>query len=458
MREMLSESKISRIIGSLYFINLALYLLFGRPYSGLYFSSFRLGELLIGFFLVLNLLILFLPVKYLKTNINYSNQIIYVYKLIILSFFIILFINNGDITNLYSYKSSSYIWMTGALIFSSYLVENIFNKKMFFILIVFYLVYQFSTIHYPVSLISFFETYSDKFDFQKGSDLLIIYVVSILFIQRNIENKFISFSIFLTSSSILLPLFLFKSKGAFLPAVLFIIYYLFLYRRLITAEIMKTLAISFLSLILFIVSTFEVYGNLNFKKMGMDGYNSAEELTQLFTFQELDKGLTAITTEKNTDKFFLSFFIMDGRLYSREMMANWRLEIWQDILRDLNNENRFFKGYGYNEIIPAMDLVHRRGTDGTNENPHNFIFYILARGGLIQLLLFAVFYFQLIIFYHKKFKNLNILIYLIPILTTSLFDASMESIRFPLIFYSFLSYFMMYSVFGDNLSTMERNE
>ena len=458
MREMLSESKISRIIGSLYFINLALYLLFGRPYSGLYFSSFRLGELLIGFFLLLNLLILFLPVKYLKTNINYSNQIIYVYKLIILSFFITLFINNGDITNLYSYKSSSYIWMTGALIFSSYLVENIFNKKMFFILIVFYLVYQFSTIHYPVSLISFFETYSDKFDFQKGSDLLIIYVVSILFIQRNIENKFISFSIFLTSSSILLPLFLFKSKGAFLPAVLFIIYYLFLYRRLITAEIMKTLAISFLSLILFIVSTFEVYGNLNFKKMGMDGYNSAEELTQLFTFQELDKGLTAITTEKNTDKFFLSFFIMDGRLYSREMMANWRLEIWQDILRDLNNENRFFKGYGYNEIIPAMDLVHRRGTDGTNENPHNFIFYILARGGLIQLLLFAVFYFQLIIFYHKKFKNLNILIYLIPILTTSLFDASMESIRFPLIFYSFLSYFMMYSVFGNNLSTMESNE
>ena len=458
MREMLSESKISRIVGSLYFINLALYLLFGRPYSGLYFSSFRLGELLIGFFLLLNLLILFLPVKYLKTNINYSNQIIYVYKLIILSFFIILFINNGDITNLYSYKSSSYIWMTGALIFSSYLVENIFNKKMFFILIVFYLVYQFSTIHYPVSLISFFETYSDKFDFQKGSDLLIIYVVSILFIQRNIENKFISFSIFLTSSSILLPLFLFKSKGAFLPAVLFIIYYLFLYRRLITAEIMKTLAISFLSLILFIVSTFEVYGNLNFKKMGMDGYNSAEELTQLFTFQELDKGLTAITTEKNTDKFFLSFFIMDGRLYSREMMANWRLEIWQDILRDLNNENRFFKGYGYNEIIPAMDLVHRRGTDGTNENPHNFIFYILARGGLIQLLLFAVFYFQLIIFYHKKFKNLNILIYLIPILTTSLFDASMESIRFPLIFYSFLSYFMMYSVFGNNLSTMESNE
>ena len=458
MREMLFDKKISKFIGALYFINLFFYLLFGRPYSGIYIANFRMGELIIGFFLITNLVILFSPVKFLKTNVDYDNRIIYIYKLIILSFFVILLLNNGSFTDLYSYKSSSYIWMIGALIFSSYLVEDIFRKKIIFIAIVFYLVYQFSTIHYPESLISFFENYSDKFDFQKGSDLLIIYVVSILFIQRNMKNKFNAFGIFLASSAILLPLFLYKSKGAFLPAILFVLYYLFLSRKLITAQLLKSALVGLLSLILFIVSTFEVYGNLNFKKMGMDGYNSAEELTQLFTINELDKGLTAITSEKNTDKFFLSFFIMDGRLYSREMMANWRLEIWQDILRDLNNENRFLKGYGYNEIIPAMDLVHRRGTDGTNENPHNFVFYILARGGLIQLILFASFYLSIIVLYHKKFKNYNILIFLVPILTTSLFDASLESIRFPLIFYSFLSYFMMYSIFEENLSTMKSNE
>ena len=458
MREMLFDKKISKFIGTFYFINLFFYLLFGRPYSGIYIANFRMGELIIGFFLITNLVILFSPVKFLKTNVDYDNRIIYIYKLIILSFFVILLLNNGSFTDLYSYKSSSYIWMIGALIFSSYLVEDIFRKKIIFIAIVFYLVYQFSTIHYPESLISFFENYSDKFDFQKGSDLLIIYVVSILFIQRNMKNKFNAFGIFLASSAILLPLFLYKSKGAFLPAILFVLYYLFLSRKLITAQLLKSALVGFLSLILFIVSTFEVYGNLNFKKMGMDGYNSAEELTQLFTINELDKGLTAITSEKNTDKFFLSFFIMDGRLYSREMMANWRLEIWQDILRDLNNENRFLKGYGYNEIIPAMDLVHRRGTDGTNENPHNFVFYILARGGLIQLILFASFYLSIIVLYHKKFKNYNILIFLVPILTTSLFDASLESIRFPLIFYSFLSYFMMYSIFEENLSTMKSNE
>ena len=32
----------------------------------------------------------------------------------------------------------------------------------------------------------------------------------------------------------------------------------------------------------------------------------------------------------------------------------------------------------------------------------------------------------------------------------------MESIRFPLIFYSFLSYFMMYSVIGENLLMAEK--
>jgi len=448
---MLSKNKINRIIGLLYFANLSLYMLFGRTYSGLYISSFRIGELIIGSFLLLNLLILILPIKYLKSNINFESRIIYTYKLIIVSFFIILFLNDGSFTDVYSYKSSSYIWMLGTFIFTSFFQEKIFKKNSFYvILIIFYLVYQFSTIHYPVSIINFFETYSDKFDFQKGSDLLIIYVVSILFVQRNMKNKFNSLAIFLVSSSILLPLFLFKSKGAFLPAIIFIIYYFYLSRKLITAKKMKTLAIALLSIILFIVSTFEVYGNLNFKKMGMDGYGAAEELSQLFSVDEIDKGITAIASEKNTNEFFLSFFIMDGRLYSREMMANWRLEIWQDILRDLNNENRLLKGYGYNEIIPAMDLVHRRGTDGTNENPHNFMFYILARGGLIQLLLFSAFYIQLLIFYYKKHKNFNILIYLIPILTTSLFDASMESVRFPLIFYTFLSYFMMYSVFEDN--------
>ena len=455
---MLSRNKITNLLGFLYFVNLFLYMLFGRTYSGLYVSSFRLAELIIGFFLLFNIIVLLTPIRYLRSKLKYENQIIYIYKLIILSFFVILFLNDGSLANVYSFKSSSYIWMVGSLFFSGIFIEKIFIKKTIFVMIIFYLVYQFSTIHYPELLISFFEKNSDKFDFQKGSDLLLIYVVSTLFIQRNIRNKFNSFSIFLISSSILLPLFLFKSKGAFLPAIIFIFYYLYLSRKLISAQKLKTISISLLAVILFVISTFEVYGNLNFKKMGMDGFNSNEELQAIFTIDEIEKGVTAIATEKNTGQFFLSFFVMDKRLYSQEPMANWRLQIWQDILRDLNNESRLLKGYGYNEIIPAMDLVHRRGTDRTNENPHNFIFYILARGGIPQLLLFAILNIQLLLLYYKKYKNYHILIYIIPIMTTSLFDASMESIRFPLIYYSFLSYFIMYSVFEEDLLKETNNE
>ena len=455
---MLSRNKITNLLGFLYFVNLFLYMLFGRTYSGLYVSSFRLAELIIGFFLLFNTVVLLTPIRHLRSKLKYENQIIYIYKLIILSFFVILFLNDGSLANVYSFKSSSYIWMVGSLFFSGIFIEKIFIKKTIFVMIIFYLVYQFSTIHYPELLISFFEKNSDKFDFQKGSDLLLIYVVSTLFIQRNIRNKFNSFSIFLISSSILLPLFLFKSKGAFLPAIIFIFYYLYLSRKLISAQKLKTISISLLAVILFVISTFEVYGNLNFKKMGMDGFNSNEELQAIFTIDEIEKGVTAIATEKNTGQFFLSFFVMDKRLYSQEPMANWRLQIWQDILRDLNNESRLLKGYGYNEIIPAMDLVHRRGTDRTNENPHNFIFYILARGGIPQLLLFAILNIQLLLLYYKKYKNYHILIYIIPIMTTSLFDASMESIRFPLIYYSFLSYFIMYSIFEEDLLKETNNE
>ena len=41
---------------------------------------------------------------------------------------------------------------------------------------------------------------------------------------------------------------------------------------------------------------------------------------------------------------------MDGRLYSQEQMANWRLQIWQDIVRDLFWESEYIEGSNY-ELI-----------------------------------------------------------------------------------------------------------
>ena len=64
---------------------------------------------------------------------------------------------------------------------------------------------------------------------------------------------------------------------------------------------------------------------------------------------------------------FYSFYILDGRLYSQEQMANWRLQIWQDVIEDSINDKTYFYGLGYQDIIPAMEDPNRQGWDGKNE-------------------------------------------------------------------------------------------
>ena len=128
-------------------------------------------------------------------------------------------------------------------------------------------------------------------------------------------------------------------------------------------------------------------------------------------------------------------YVADGRLYSIDGNLNWRLQIWQDVLFDLSNSNKLSIGYGFNSIIPAMEDPIRKGADGTNENVHNFLINILARGGLVGLLLYLAFFFFLLKEIIKDKNNYQILNLILPIIFTSLFDASMENAHFPLLFY-----------------------
>ena len=86
-----------------------------------------------------------------------------------------------------------------------------------------------------------------------------------------------------------------------------------------------------------------------------------------------------------------------------------------------------------------MDIDWRKGMDNLNENVHNFLVNILARGGLVQVILFLFFFFYIINDYIKSSNSFEILHFVVPIVLTSLFDASMESVRFPFIFYFGLS-------------------
>jgi len=186
-------------------------------------------------------------------------------------------------------------------------------------------------------------------------------------------------------------------------------------------------------LLLFAVSTYEVFGNLTFEKSIQS--IEEEELLNLNTFT--DK-LSNIAKEKNTAIVFGSLYIIENRIYSEELMLNWRLQIWQDIFYDAIDKNELFFGQGYNSIIRSMDIPDRKGTDGTNENVHNYFMNIFGRAGFVQLFLFlGLIYF--IYRYSSKQSKKYLIITLLCIYLTSSFDANMESVRFPFIFYTLIS-------------------
>ncbi len=445
-------NKGSLILQNVYLLSFALIVFFGRSFTGIYILNFRIGELMIGFAIVISIILLFIK----KENAYFGYSNFYIHKLIIINFFIVVVLTNGSMSNTYTFQSSSYVWTFAFLIIGVFILKNFtLNKKSAYAFSLFLpILYILSTIKFPEILMNFFINFSDKFDFVKASDLLVAYIGTNYLMSLVFKNKKQDFIYFIISSAVYLPYLLFKSKGAFFPAVIFVIFNLYYFFKFINKNKLFSLGIFVLSVFIFLASTFHIYGNFNFTKEGQENFQDIS----LSDTDSVVGNLSMLLNEKNTSKIFASFYILDGRLYSQEMMADWRLQIWQDISRDIfwdasystnsrgtvirdQGEPRydmFYKGFGYNEILPAMNFAERQGTDGTNENPHNFLIYSLGRGGLFNLILVSLFHLTLFIYFYKKEKNFKILLFILPVLMTSFFDASMESVRFPFVYYTYI--------------------
>ena len=457
--------KIKKTGINLYLIILFFYLIFGRTFSGIGFFGFKIGEILIAVSLFFS--VCFFPIGKLKVFEDYfifDKKIFYASKLFLVSFLLTIFMTNGNLLDTYTYRSSSIIWSINFLFFGYFVFAVTTNNNSFYSLLTLVpvILYILSTVHFPPLLIEFFNNYSDKFDFVKGSDLLLAFVVVLLFLRNRYNKTFFSFTYFVFLSALYLPLFLYKSKGAFFPGIILVICNVFFYKTFIRNNILKSISILAVSTLIFFASAFNSYGNLTFKKLGMDGVTQPENIVVA-----VPDALTSIVSEKNTNEIFASFFINNGRLYSQEQMANWRLQIWQDTVMDLfwyanyyqdtvtyqlvreqleRRNDIFMTGFGYNEILPSMDHWERQGTDGSNENPHNFLIYSLGRGGLLLGILVISFHVLILLYWYKKFKNFQILFYMLPVLFAAAFDAALESVRYPFIYYSFLGYFINHGI------------
>ena len=407
---------------------ISLIFLFGRSFMGLYFFSFRLGELLVGFSVIVWVMFFINGViKFVDIEIN--KKLKNIFNLIPLSFFIILIVKNNTFFNSYTFKSSSYIWTVsifflGVFIYQNYDLDKLLIYTLNPILIISYLFQVFAI---PETVSNFFLTMGDKFEPHKGSDLAILFVVAFMinskFFRKN-RNFYAYFAIF---SSLYLPFIYFKSRASFIAVFIFIIVELIRFRKLIYNQLwfFKGIIVLLFSLLVFLQSVFWVRESGIIKI-----YEARENVVSLVEYR------TQTTIEDAPSLFWIS----EGRLYSSDGNLNWRMDIWQDIILDLNDKDAVLFGYGYEGIIPIMEWEngYRLGLDGLNEHVHNNWFNIFARGGFFQIAVFVTFYYFLIDKYNEKHKNYKILIYLTPLMFVSFFDASMENAHFPLLYYFFL--------------------
>ena len=439
MKNMLIKIKDSSVV--LYSLLIGIVFIFDRSIVGFMISGQQVGKLIVGIGFLATFLFIILRFYNLNLlNLDDYSLSLSILSAIVLTFFISIFLYGTNIFSAYTFRTSSYIWTASILYISLVIFQDINKYKklidifIYPILLIPFVHYIFSTGYYPNFVMDFFIKFSDKFTFNKASDIMMT-AISINFVYFKVgKNKYYNLLYLVFSISLLLPLLLLMSRGSFLSAFVFLFGMLIFHRKYLLSNIRKTLSILLIGSITFIASTYNI-GDVDFNFNPGFGEQTVQPLND--TIQEIAK-------KNDTRKAFLSLYFENGRIVSHDNTTNWRLDIWQDVIEDMNNKNILLRGYGYNEIIPVMldpSAPGRLGRDGLNENVHNYFINILARGGIFQLLLFTLFHLSVLNVWYQKNKNLEILIYFIPVMINSSLDITMEGVQFPFIYYSLLGIF-----------------
>ena len=428
-------SKFKILVSSLFIINLISVALFMRSFVGIYIFGFRLGELYTGFCVLIGLFLLSKKFSS-KLSLQESTKILPVFQLIILSCFVVLLVNLPTEFNLSLIKQSSFVWSVSFIFIGIYFL-TVFSHNLIVLFMGAALLgsYFITFINYPNFIMDFFISYSDKFQFIKAADQLLLLVVFNTLFKKTEVSSTIKFYVFAFSSSIFLPYFISQSRGSVLAAAIFIVLNSMSYYKFLTGNKFKSLFIILFSVILFYVSSYLLSG-INFQDI------DSEENVILEVTTQIEDG---ILKQKDISKGFLSFYFEEGRIKSSDNTTDWRLDIWQDLIDDLIIKNKIYFGFGYEGIFEIMldpSAPGRLGRDGLNENVHNYFFNILGRGGLFQLIIFLYLYIKIYKTWVLKNKKIDFFVLVAPLLIVSSLDVTMEGVQFPFIFYTFMGYFL----------------
>lgn len=428
--------KIKNYIPPFIIIFIVFSLIFTRSFVGLKIFNFRIGEyvVLIGFIIL-----------FICTAFSFKNRLTNefgVIGIISVYFLLQLLFNQSNLTNTYLYKAGSFVGMTAFFYLGYHFPKkNQYSKKIIRLMpFLIPIIYLFGSSLYPSFLGDFFIRYSDKYEFIKASDVLMALVV-IVFISNVYEYKSLNhFFVFIVIPAFL-PQLLYLSRGSFLALVLFFLLEIYYMRKDLYSNLIKSTLYTLIAVIVFLTSTLQIYGNLSFEKLN-PLINAELEKAQTEVFQE---NIQDLIDRRNYIGVIFSLYMDNGTLKSTDGTLNWRLDIWQDLINDINSKNKIFFGYGYDEIFSVMtdpSEPGRMGQDGMNENIHNYFLNVYARGGIFLLILYLTLHFMFI----KKWKDINgnyrLISFVVPLLIASFFDVSMEGVQFPLNYYFFVGYFI----------------
>ena len=428
-------TNINNIVASLFVINLFGVMVFMRSFVGIYIFGIQLGKIYTGLSLLACLLLSSKKIFFLFFDEDLNN-LRKSLQFVTLSFFVVVLINRNFTFDLSSLRNSSFVWSIGYFFIGYYLVNRI-NK--YYLLaassLVLFASYFITFINYPNFIMDFFISFGDKFQFIKAADtLLLLIVFNFLVKKMNFDTKF-EFITFLFTLSLFLPYFFVQSRGSVLGALIYLLFNLYSYRRYIINNYFRSLILIIFSGLLFYGSSFLISG-ISYS----DEYNpeSIQEVNEIL--------IDEVVTKKDVPKGFLTFYFADGRIHSYDNTTNWRLDIWQDLVEDLYKKNKILFGLGYEGIFEIMldpTAPGRLGRDGLNENVHNYFMNIFGRGGIFQLSIFLYLYLNIYRFWKQKGYSTNSFYTLIlPLLVVSSLDVTMEGVQFPLIFFSFLGYYV----------------
>ena len=437
LRNNILKSNLTKYTISLFF---TLVFILGRTFMGVYIFGFRVGEIMMG----ASLLILISSLIFFNKELIdvFGKNFVRVNFLILLSFILNALYTNSSFTSPYTYKSSSYIWTIGFFFLGYFFfrVNNISTSFMYFQIGVLVYIYFFSIYGLPTSISDFFLTISDKFEPHKGSDILIMFVTVFFISNRLNSNKRFAFELFVAFSVAYLPLVLFKSRASIIALLLFLIFEFIYFNSELESNFKRNAILTIFCIGIFLQSVFLVSGS-GFLEDSQESFVS-----------EVEYGLDYIATYRADpdDEVFRLFYIAEDdlgtrttRIFSTDNNLNWRLQIWQDVVYDLIYKDSLITGYGFQGMIPAMEPIDRQGLDRLNENVHNFPVNLLARGGLLTLILYIYLYTIFFSNMKNKYRSYYFLPFFVPVFFNTLFDVTMENSHYPLIFYFVIG--MMYN-------------